>query len=368
MDILRQLLKKNNKWNWTPEYSEAFTHLKNKITKIPCLADYSSNLSNTVSTDASTKGLGATLWQEQHNGKFKPIAFASTFLSDFEKNAINDVELVAVVWGFEYYRLYIYGKPLALLTNRQTQEPLIKRNRSNKTYSARLTWWLDRLAHFTINVNHIAGKHLALTDYLSRNPNAPPQQDEAYEEEYVINSIVPHYDFVSKVGCLSNHFNQSQSSSGTPKGRKAKKQPSTEYTREQNAINSLDRITTSSTNFQNQVEIKTMDARTIDNQEKTDHSQETIDLIKQWRNFVKPGIYRLSNGKWKKYHEQKFLRGDGWEIEERLSGIIRRIENPAREIRNRPHRQQQAENISRTGNSPNPQHKTSNGAQASNNK
>ena len=98
-----------------------------------------------------------------------------------KKHAINELELLAVVWGLEHFRLNIYGKPIKLLTDHQALEPVIKRNRSNKTYSAHLTRWLVRLAHFTINVNHIAGKHLALTDYLSRNPKAPPQRDEAYE-------------------------------------------------------------------------------------------------------------------------------------------------------------------------------------------
>ena len=115
---------------------------------------------------------------------------------------------MAVVWGLELFRLYSYGKLIKLLTDHQALEPLIKRNRSNKTYSARLTRWLDRLAHFTINVNHIAGKHLALTDYLSRNPILPPQADDTYDEEYVINNILPYYSFISKYGCLSNHMNQ----------------------------------------------------------------------------------------------------------------------------------------------------------------
>ena len=70
-DLLRQLLKKKNNWNWTTEHSEAFNQLKRKITEIPCLAHYSSIRPNTITTDASTKGLGATLWQEQENGDFK---------------------------------------------------------------------------------------------------------------------------------------------------------------------------------------------------------------------------------------------------------------------------------------------------------
>ena len=93
------------------------------------------------------------------------------------------MELPAIVWGLEHFRLSIYGKPVKRLTDHQALEPLIKRNRTNKTYSARLTRWLDRLAHFTINVNHIAGKRLALTDYLSRIPIAPAQNDDVYQEE-----------------------------------------------------------------------------------------------------------------------------------------------------------------------------------------
>ena len=328
-DLLRQLLKKKNKWNWITEHSEAFNRLKRKIAEIPCLAHYSSIRPNTITTDASTKGLGATLWQEQDIGDLKPIAFASRFLSDTEKKyAINELELLAVVWGLEHFRLYIYGKPVKLLTDHQALVPLIKRNRSNKTYSARLTRWLDRLAHFTINVNHIAGKHLALTNYLSRNPIAPAQNDDVYEEEYVIINIAPHYGLVSTFGCPSNHFNQSQSTNGTANSTKANKYRSSDNTREQNAIHSLTRTPNSDVN------LPTMDAKLIDNFERIDSSQKTANLIERWRNIVKPGIYRLSNGKWKKYHELKFLRGERKIIEEKLAEIIKRLESPAVEIRN----------------------------------
>ena len=142
---------------------------------MPCLAHYNADNQNILTTDASAKRLGATLWQKQNDGTLKPIGFASRFLSATEKKyAINELELLAVVWGLEHFRLYIYGKPIELLTDHQALEPLIKRKRSNKTYSARLTRWLDRLAHFDINIKHIAGKHLTLTGCLSRNPIAKP--------------------------------------------------------------------------------------------------------------------------------------------------------------------------------------------------
>ena len=192
-DSLRQLLKKDIDWIWTEEHTAAFENLKQKITEILCLAHYNSNYPNVMKTDASTKSLGATLWQKKPDENLKPISFASRFLSDTEKKyAINELELLAVVWGLEHFRLYVYGKPIKLLTDHQALESLIKRNRSNTTYNAWLTRWLDRLAHFNNNVNHIAGKHLALTDYLSRNPSTPPQTDEAYDEEYGINNVIPH--------------------------------------------------------------------------------------------------------------------------------------------------------------------------------
>ena len=84
-DLLKQSVNKKNNWNWTMEHSEAFNQLKNKITEIPCLAHYSSIRPNTITTDTSTKGLGATLWHEQDNGDLKPIALASRFTSDTEK-------------------------------------------------------------------------------------------------------------------------------------------------------------------------------------------------------------------------------------------------------------------------------------------
>ena len=59
--LLRQLLKKEKNWKWTTEHSEAFNQLKRKITEIPCLALYSSVRPNTITTDANTKVLGATL-------------------------------------------------------------------------------------------------------------------------------------------------------------------------------------------------------------------------------------------------------------------------------------------------------------------
>ena len=55
---------------------------------------------------------------------------------------------------------------LFLYTHHQVLKPSKKRNLANQQYNTRLSRWLDRLRHFVI----LAGKELALTDYLTRHP------------------------------------------------------------------------------------------------------------------------------------------------------------------------------------------------------
>ena len=53
---------------------------------------------NIVTTDASTTGIGITLWQKQDDGNTKPISYGSRYLNDTEKNhSIGLLELLAVV-------------------------------------------------------------------------------------------------------------------------------------------------------------------------------------------------------------------------------------------------------------------------------
>ena len=202
-DRLRKLLKKDSVWNWGKQQDEDFNSIKEMLTEEPCLAHYAKDRENIVTTDASKTGLGITLWQKQSDGEIKPIAFGSRYLNDSEKNySIGELELLAVVWGLEKFRFYLYGKKVFLYTDHQALEPLIKRNRCNRQYSARLTRWLDRLAHFDIAIQHIAGSNLKFTDFLSRNPVESASNEDVYDEQYVINILSEHAELNVKYGTL----------------------------------------------------------------------------------------------------------------------------------------------------------------------
>ena len=149
---IRTLLKEFNEWNWKEEQENAFVTVN-------------------IICDASKLGLGAVLQQEEE-GTWKPISFASRFLTELEsKYSINALELLAIVWSIEYFRSYVYGVPFKITSDHKALATVLKGQKANKTYSSRLTRWLDQLLRYDFEVIHGPGRPLGIADYLSRNPS-----------------------------------------------------------------------------------------------------------------------------------------------------------------------------------------------------
>ena len=103
---LRELLKNDADFQWTPSHETAFKKVKRLICKEITLSYFDPRAETQVQVDASSHGLGAVLLQ---NGR--PIAFASKSLSDCERRYANiDREMLAVVFGCERFHTYAYGK------------------------------------------------------------------------------------------------------------------------------------------------------------------------------------------------------------------------------------------------------------------
>ena len=241
------------------------------------------------------------------------------FIGYGKKYAVNELELLAVVWGLEHFRLYIYGKPIELLTDHQALESFIKRNRSNKTYSARLTRWLDRLAHFDIQIKHVAGKHLKLTDYLSRNPISKPEPIENYDEEYVINCIIPLLEFMNNYGSITDE-RETTTRTNQMNLHKANNQSNPRYVLKLQTNNNQQQNRSSLLPQQNsvythrykdkQTRTNKMDLKIVEAIEKEDPSEETLKLKCRWKEKPKPGDYRYTQGQWKRYHPPRTLKAE----------------------------------------------------------
>ncbi len=136
---LRKLLIKDEKWIWGPEQQAAFEGLKRDIANITMLKHYDPEAQTVLTTDANTKGLGATLWQIDESGR-RAVAFASRFLCNAEKRyAIIELELVAVKWAVEHFKFYLLGRKFRVETDHKALVSVFGRHRLNKEYSSRLT-------------------------------------------------------------------------------------------------------------------------------------------------------------------------------------------------------------------------------------
>ena len=158
-----------------------------------------------VTCDASRQGPGAAREQLDCEG-WKTVAFASRFLiSNEERYSINELELLGVVWAIEYFKYYIFGKILTVLTHHRALLSVLKSHRSNKSYNSRLTRWIDPLLPFEFSIEHIPGTRIGLVDYISRQPNQKPKNITQYGEEFMVATISRIRDAIT---ILFNHSNK----------------------------------------------------------------------------------------------------------------------------------------------------------------
>ena len=90
--------------------------------------------------------------------------FPSRILTTFEqKKSINELELLAVVWAIENFRNYVCGIKFEIISDHKALTAMLKGNRANKTYSSRLTRWVDnRLLPFQCTVTHSPGRTIGV--------------------------------------------------------------------------------------------------------------------------------------------------------------------------------------------------------------
>ena len=115
---LRQLLKKNVPYQWGKEQQTAFHTLKNALVTAPILVfpDYTKPFR--LDTDGSKLGLGAILSQQKSDSNlYHVIAYASRSTNINESNySATKVELLAMLFGCEYFRPYLLGQRFLLVT------------------------------------------------------------------------------------------------------------------------------------------------------------------------------------------------------------------------------------------------------------
>jgi len=167
---LRNLLKKDVPFIWDSNHQACLDKLKAAITEKSTLRYFDTSKTPTLQVDASIKGLGASLLQDD-----EPIAYASKSLSDAEtRYACIERELLAIVFGVQRFHTYLYGRRFRVITD---HKPLVMILDKPLTKAPpRLQRMMLKLQGYNLELEYRPGKELSLPDTLSRLPNKDNNQ------------------------------------------------------------------------------------------------------------------------------------------------------------------------------------------------
>jgi hypothetical protein len=135
----------------------------------PVLAYFNTYILSEIIVDASLILLAAILNQRYGDDDFRIIVFASKSLSVTEQRYSQlEREALAVLWGCQYFHIYIFVKPVTVLSD---NKPLISIFNGMLHRNTRLERWSLKLAPYNATFKHISGATNP-DDYLSCHPIA----------------------------------------------------------------------------------------------------------------------------------------------------------------------------------------------------
>ncbi|GJR50307.1 putative reverse transcriptase domain-containing protein [Tanacetum coccineum] len=133
-------------FEWGDKQEAAFQTLKNKLCSTPILALPQGAKNFIVYCDASHKGLGVVLMQNE-----KVIAYASQKLKIHEKNyTTHDLELGAVVFALKICRHYLYGTKCTVFTDHKSLQHIL----DQKELNMRQRRWLELLSYYDYEIRY----------------------------------------------------------------------------------------------------------------------------------------------------------------------------------------------------------------------
>ena len=158
---LRGLLKTDVEYSWNATYQVAFDKLKSLVCEDTTLRYFNTKKPVTIQVNASGKGLGAALIQDDG-----PVAFASKALTPTEQRYANsERELLACVFGAERFWTYVFGRHFTIESDHKSLEQISMKNLADAPVC--LQRMLLRLQDYDFTIKYRPGEEMVIADTLS---------------------------------------------------------------------------------------------------------------------------------------------------------------------------------------------------------
>jgi len=165
---MTELTKEKVKFKWTMACENSFQELKQRLVTAPVLALPDIYQNFVIYCDASRKGLGAVLMQNE-----RVIAYASRQLKTHEVNyPTHDLELASVVHALKIWRHYLLGKRCDIYTDHKSLKYIF----TQKELNLRQRRWLELMKDYDLQLRYHPGKANTVADALSRKSSYRPEK------------------------------------------------------------------------------------------------------------------------------------------------------------------------------------------------
>nr|XP_004513853.1 uncharacterized protein LOC101508632 [Cicer arietinum] len=157
---LTRLTRKDQPFVWDQKCEKSFQNLKTKLTTASVLAIPDPTLRFEAYCDASLKGLGCVLMQNN-----QAVAYVSRQLKPHEGNyPTHDLELAAIVFALKIWRHHLYGAQFDIFSDHKSLKYLFNQRELNM----RQKRWVEFLKDYEFELKYHPGKANVVADALSR--------------------------------------------------------------------------------------------------------------------------------------------------------------------------------------------------------
>ena len=177
---LNEILKKDKRWLWTPEYQESFEKIKKTLTSDLSLTHYDSTLDIIVASDASSYGIGPCILHKLPDSSQKAVAHASSSLLPSEKQYSQiEKEAQGIIFADTKFHRYLHGRRFILQTDHKPLLTIFGSKKGLPVYTVnRLLRWGTILLNYNFKIEFLTSKNICHTDSLSP---LIPQNTEMFE-------------------------------------------------------------------------------------------------------------------------------------------------------------------------------------------
>ena len=165
-DLTRGYSSTQIQFDWTQSQEDAFDTLKDIIAQDVTLAYADFTRPFRLTTDACRTGLGAILEQQEADGKWRPIGFASRRTSESERNyPMHKLEFLCLRWAItEKFSDYLRTHHFTVYSDNNPLTYILTNNKLDATAQR----WVSSLEPYSFTIKYKPGSDNTAVDALSR--------------------------------------------------------------------------------------------------------------------------------------------------------------------------------------------------------